>query len=66
MLTLGTGTGRKDVHDAWAVWRTATKPSHPALIPFAGLSPEVRSLDDPYMEAIHKVAVELRAEEGEV
>jgi hypothetical protein len=56
VLTTGTGTSLEDVHDAWAVYRSETKPDHPALVPFSELAPEVRELDRPYRDAIRTVA----------
>ncbi len=61
VLVQGHCTSLEDVHDAWACWRAATRPDHPALIPFADLSPEVQELDRKYMEAIHLVAAEVAA-----
>jgi hypothetical protein len=55
-LVKGTGTTLEDVHHAWSAWRAATKPDHPALVPFGDLSPEVQELDRPYAEAIRRVA----------
>jgi len=55
-LTVGENVTLENVHDAWAVWRCATRPDHPALIPFDDLSPEVRALDQPYADAIRQVA----------
>ena len=56
VLTRGQFTSREDVHEAWAIWRDATRPDHPSLVPFSELSPEVQALDDPYVEAIRTVA----------
>lgn len=54
--TKGVNTTLKDVHEAWALWKTDFDPDHRSLIPFEELSPEVQELDRPYMEAIHKAA----------
>lgn len=56
VLVWGEDTTLADVHDAWAVWRTDTRPDHPSLVPFDELAPEVQELDRPYMDAIHRVA----------
>lgn len=56
VLITGEDTELDDVHDAWAVWRSVTKPDHIALVPFGELSDEVRQLDLPYRDAIRKVA----------
>lgn len=55
-LAKGESTTLNDVHDAWSVWRAATKPDHPALVPFQELAPGVQALDAPYRDAIHQVA----------
>jgi hypothetical protein len=51
-LAKGTAVDLEDVHDAWATWRAATNPSHPALVPFEALTPTVQALDAPYRDAI--------------
>lgn len=58
VLTCGMAADREDVHDAWAVWRCATRPDHPALVPFGQLTPEVQQLDEQYAAAIREVARE--------
>jgi hypothetical protein len=50
----------KDVHDAWAAWRTVTKPDHKDLVPFRELTPQARELDRKYRDAIVAVARELK------
>lgn len=57
-LTLGADTTLCDVHEAWAVWRNASNPRHPSLVPFDELSADVQELDREYMIAIHKAAPE--------
>jgi hypothetical protein len=59
VLLLGEDVVERDVHDAWSVWRTASKPDHVALVPFDELTREVQDLDTPYAEAIIKVAGQL-------
>jgi hypothetical protein len=44
------------VHDAWTVWKSILGQDHAATVPFEQLSPQVRALDDPYVEAIRRVA----------
>jgi hypothetical protein len=46
----------EDVHDAWAIWRNQTNPTHKSLIPFDELTDEVKALDRPYMLGIRQVA----------
>jgi hypothetical protein len=55
-LTSGKFTTEREVHDAWAIWRHATNPNHPALIPFDDLSATTQALDTPYAEAIRAAA----------
>lgn len=55
-MTTGTQTTLRDVHEAWALWRTMTSPGHKSLVPFHELSHEVRELDRPYCDAIIEVA----------
>lgn len=55
-LAKGTDTTLEDVHDAWCLWRSATRPDHSALVPFDQLRPEVQELDREYAEAIHRAA----------
>lgn len=56
VLIQGHRTSLEDVHDAWACWRNATRPDHPALVPFGSLTPDVQELDRKYMDATHKAA----------
>jgi hypothetical protein len=62
VLTTGTGTTAENVHDAWSAWRILTRPDHPALKPFAELSPEVAELDQPYADAICAASLERGSE----
>lgn len=55
-LTLGPSTNLADVHDAWALWRNSTNPTHQSLVPFEELPDEVQELDRPYVEAIKRTA----------
>lgn len=65
-MTTGPATTLRDVHEAWALWRTATNPGHRSLIPFEQLAPEVQALDEPYRAVIVEVALDelQRAIEG--
>ncbi len=58
-LARGGGTTLENVHDAWAIWRSRTRPDHAALVPFIMLAPEVRELDRKYAEAIRAAAANL-------
>jgi len=56
ILIKGIDTTLEDVHDAWSVWRSKTRPDHKSIVWFYMLTFEVQELDRKYMEAIHKVA----------
>lgn len=56
--TTGVDTELKHVHDAWALWRSQTKPDHADLVRFEQLSDEVVEYDRPYMALIRHVAAE--------
>lgn len=58
VLVKGEETTLKDVHDAWSVWRDVTHPTHPSLVPFDQLPPEVQALDTPYRDAIARAAMQ--------
>jgi hypothetical protein len=60
-LIRGRETTLKDVHDAWGVWRNATRPDHKSLIPFGELTREVQELDRKYMVGIHRAVEEFNA-----
>lgn len=59
VLRRGEATTREDVHHAWAVWQSREQPGHRSLLPFGELSEDVQASDDPYVEAIRRVAAEL-------
>ena len=44
----------EDVHDAWAVWRHQTNPTHRFIIPFRELDDEVAMLDYIYMAKLKR------------
>lgn len=52
----GTAVTAEDVHDAWSAWCVLRRPDHPALVPFAQLSPAARALDEPFAAAIRAAA----------
>jgi hypothetical protein len=45
-----------DVHAAWAAWMARTDDAHRSLVPFEELSDDARRQDDPFVEAIRRVA----------
>lgn len=51
-----TGVTTEDVHDAWAAWMLGRDPQHPAIVPFAELSPAAQGMDVPYAQAIRAAA----------
>lgn len=59
VFTTGTRTGLAHVHDAWAIWKAKTNPTHKSLIPFSDLSEETQELDRKYVEAIRETAKEV-------
>ena len=56
VLVIGENCTNEDVHDAWSVWSNVLDPKHRSLIPFNELTKEVQDLDEPYKQAIIKVA----------
>lgn len=57
----GKDTTREDVHDAWSIWMEQLNPYHVSIAPFDKLTDTVQAYDQPYVDAIHKVA---EGEEG--
>jgi hypothetical protein len=58
-LTVGKDVRAEDVHDAWSAWMTYRDPSHESIKPFTLLSPETKKTDQPFVDAIKKVAAQL-------
>lgn len=56
VLTAGDRVSAADVHNAWCAWMMRMDPTHPALMPYEHLDPEVAQMDEPYVDAIHRVA----------
>lgn len=54
----GEAVSAEDVHDAWAAWmlRQADDDDHESIKPFEELDAETRREDEPFVEAIRKVA----------
>jgi hypothetical protein len=61
VFVAGANTDLAHVHDAWAIWRSRTDPTHKSLIPFSELSKETQELDRKYVEAIQETAQEITA-----
>jgi hypothetical protein len=58
-LTVGEDVRADDVHDAWSAWMTYCHPSHESIKPYAQLSTETKKTDQPFVDAIRKVASQL-------
>ena len=59
-LAVGERVEAANVHDAWSAWMSQSDPRHESIEPFDKLSEDVRAQDEPYAEAIRKVAANLR------
>ena len=55
-LAKGEETTAVDVHNAWAAWATEHRAFSKNIIPFHDLHPEIRAMDDEYVEAIHAIS----------
>lgn len=62
VLSKGTETTRRDVHDAWSAFTAWERPGHRSLVPFDQLTPAVRELDQQFVDAIHAAARQLEAQ----
>jgi hypothetical protein len=58
-LTVGENVQAEDVHDAWSAWMTYRDPWHQSIKPFTQLSSEMKKTDQPFADAIRKVAAQL-------
>lgn len=52
----GEETSLRDVHDAWATWMALRGIEHESAIPFEELSSAVQAEDQPFVDAIRRVA----------
>jgi len=59
VLTVGKDCTQEDIHDAWSFWQNHTQPNHKSLKPFSELTKKVQELDEPYRQAVVKVANQL-------
>ena len=55
----GTSVSGSDVHDAWAAWALDAKPDHAAIRPFEDLDGTTRAKDEPYVQALRRVAARI-------
>jgi len=58
-LTVGEDVRAEDVHDTWSAWMSYRDPSHESIKPFAQLDPQMKKTDQPFVDAIKKVATQL-------
>lgn len=64
LLAKGTAVTATDVHNAWVAWMLERQPGHESAVPFEELGETVAAEDEPYVQAIHEVALELRGAGG--
>jgi hypothetical protein len=62
LLAKGNEVTDEDVHNAWVVWATEHQPESDKIMPFKELSLRSQRKDDPYTEAIRRVARRLNME----
>ncbi len=60
LLTGGEKVEARNVHDAWSAWMSQSNPRHDSIRPFEQLTVDVQAQDEPFAEAIRKVAANLR------
>ena len=58
-LTVGDKVRPEDVHDTWSAWMTYCEPSHESIKPFTQLSSKLKKTDQPFVDAIRRVASQL-------
>jgi hypothetical protein len=58
-LTVGDKVEVEDVHDTWSAWMAYRDPSHESIKPYAELSSEIKKTDQPFVDAIRKIASQL-------
>ena len=56
---VGTATTAENVHDAWTAWMATRGEDHDSMIPFAKLPASVQREDEPFAEAIRRVAADV-------
>ena len=61
VLVVGESCTNEHIHDAWSIWQNRTQPEHRSLKPFNELIEEVQALDEPYRQAVIKVATQIKA-----
>jgi hypothetical protein len=58
-LSVGEDVRAEDVHDTWSAWMTYHDPSHKSIKPFTQLGSDIKRQDQPFVDAIRKVASQL-------
>jgi hypothetical protein len=59
VLTVGEDVQAENVHDTWSAWMTYRDPSHGSIKPFSQLDLKTKKADQPFVEAIRRVASQL-------
>jgi hypothetical protein len=59
VLAVGEEVEAANVHDAWAAWMSQSDPGHESIEPFDNLAQDVQAQDEPFAEAIKKVAADV-------
>lgn len=65
LLAKGQDVTAEDVHNAWVAWASEHAPDSPSLKPFKELSLRNQRRDQPYVDAIHRVAARLGRDDEE-
>lgn len=60
LLLRGQSTSDRDIHDAWAAWRTLNGAEHADLVPFEDLDETTRHKDTKYAAAVRRAAEALK------
>ena len=60
-LAVGRSVTAANVHDAWTAWMTGRGEQHSSMVPFNELPVGVQAEDEPFAEAIRRVAEQLGA-----
>lgn len=63
LLAKGSGVSAEDVHNAWAAWASDNQPDSDNILPFKELSLSTQRKDEPYVNAIRKVAARLHRDD---
>lgn len=60
VLEKGELTTAADVHNSWAAWMTQQDDTHDSIRPFEELAQDIQKQDEPYVDAIIKIAESLK------